>query len=74
MPGCAVLLFIALIILVAAPDLGASGLPSGFVVGLVAGLLLSLAGVWSAGWNAHVATVEDRGVARAHDEATRDRR
>jgi hypothetical protein len=73
MQGCAVVLFVALIVILLG-GAAARDLTEGFVIGLIAGLLVALFGVWGAGWNAHVAHVEDRSVTRAHDEAQRDRR
>lgn len=73
MPGCALLILLALAMLVAAPGM-AGDLPLGFVIGLVAGLLLSLLGAYNAGWNAHVDHVEARDHTKAHETAQRDRR
>jgi hypothetical protein len=50
------------------------GLPLGFLVGAIAGLVLSLLGVWSAGWNAHVDHIEREAVKKATDTAERERR
>lgn len=72
--GCALLILLALVALVAGQGAGAEGLPLGFVVGLVAGLLIALGGVFNLGWNAHVEHVEQRDHARARDAAERDRR
>lgn len=49
-------------------------LPLGFLVGAVAGFLVSLFGMYNAGWNAHVDHVEERDVAKAEDNARRDRK
>lgn len=50
------------------------GLPLGFLIGSIAGLALSLLGVWSAGWNAHVDYVERNEIKRAEDKADAERR
>lgn len=75
MPGCfLVLALLALAAFVGGQGLAVGELPVGFVVGLVAGLLVSLLGVFNLGWNAHVDHVEQRDHARARDTAERDRR
>lgn len=50
------------------------GLPLGFVLGLAAGFVVALLGVWSAGWNAHVDYVEREAIKKANDTAERERR
>ena len=73
--GCFLAILLALAaLLVADQGLGADGLGPGFLVGLVAGLLVALGGVYNLGWNAHVDHVEGRDHARASEAAERDRR
>lgn len=72
--GCALLILLGLALLVAGQDTATGELPLGFLVGLVAGFLVALGGVYNLGWNAHVEHVEQRDRARAHDQAERDRR
>lgn len=74
MPGCALLILLVLALAVAQPNVSAGDLPFGFLVGLVAGLLLSLLGIYNAGWNAHVDHVEQRDHTKARENAERDRR
>jgi len=73
MPGCAVIVLLALVLLVVAPEVGGQ-LPAGFLIGLIAGLLIALLGIFNMGWNAHVDHVESRDHARARESAERDRR
>jgi 4-hydroxybenzoate polyprenyltransferase len=72
--GCALFILLALAVLLASQGADVGELPLGFLVGLVAGFMVSLGGVFDAGWNAHVDHAEARDHAKAHDAAERDRR
>jgi 4-hydroxybenzoate polyprenyltransferase len=74
MPGCALLILIALALLLSGQASNVDGLPLGFLVGLVAGFVLSLLGTYNAGWNAHVDHVETRDHIKAAENAQRDRK
>jgi hypothetical protein len=49
-------------------------LGEGFVVGLGAGLVVAVLGVYNAGWNAHVDATERGAVERARDTARKERK
>ena len=74
MHGCALLVFVGLAALLVLPGASIEGLPLGFFVGLVAGGLVGLAGIYNIGWNDHVELVRERSASRADHEAESDRR
>lgn len=72
--GCFLFILLALAVLLAGQGTDLGELPIGFLVGLVAGFLVSLGGVYDLGWNGHVDHAERRDHAKARDAAERDRR
>lgn len=72
--GCALFILLALAVLLAGQGADLGELPLGFLVGLVAGFMVSLGGVYDLGWNGHVDHAERRDHAKARDAAERDRR
>jgi hypothetical protein len=72
--GCALFILLALAVLLAGQGTDLGELPLGFVVGLVAGFLVALGGMFDAGWNSHVEARRQADIAKANDQADHDRR
>ena len=53
---------------------GAGDLGEGFIVGVAAGLVAALLGVFNAGWNAHVDAGERGAIERAREQARKERK